>query len=280
MTPPFINPAPMISPVLLGGLSGYVVVHDAIKGDYPVIECARSLIPVCDEVLIADADSTDGTLQMLTRFAAMEPKVRVVSIPWPKLPTYEEYKADAPRPMNDNKFWPILLNTVRPMLRYQSQIHLDADEILFPCAYDEVRRAVADGSVRYLERLNFWQDAHHRCPEGWVCGTYVAKLGPSTLWCPSDEHWPDGEPEMRQRATKHESLKVGHYGFLRKQDGFYAKSKVMQPAVVGNYDARLEEAERTGRNWWELSTFPAELVPYDGGHPDTIILWLNERGRL
>lgn len=270
----------MLSPVLLTGLSGYVVVHDAIKGDYPVVECIRSLLPVCDEVVAASADSTDGTLEMLTKLAATEPKVRVVNIPWPRLPTYEEFKADVPRPTNDNKFWPKLINVVRPMLRYQNSIHLDADEILFPCAHEEVRRAAETGTVRYLQRLNFWRDARSMVPDGWVCGTFVAKVGPSTLWMPSDEHWPDVEPEMRQRATKHSSLLVGHYGFIRKQDGFFAKSRVMQTAVVGNYDERLEEAERTGQNWWEVSNFPAELVPYEGTHPDVIIPWLTERGRL
>ncbi len=265
---------------LLTGLSGYCIVHDAIKGDYPVLECARSLLPICNEVVIADAASSDGTLEMLTRFAATDPKIRVVSIDWPKLPTYSEWKADSPRPPNDNHFWPKLINVARAMLRYQWQIHLDADEILFPCAFDEIRRCMDEGGVRWVKRLNFWRDAQSMVPPGWVCGDYVARVGPTELWMPSDEHHPDGEPEMRLRATKHPDLLVGHYGFLRKDDGFYAKSKVMQPAVAGNYDSRLEEAERTGAPWWTVSTFPGGLVPYDGPHPAVIQQWLRERGRL
>jgi glycosyltransferase involved in cell wall biosynthesis len=265
---------------LLTGLSGYIIVRDAIKGDYPVVEAARSLLPICNEVLICDCESSDGTLETLTRFAATDVKIRIVTMPWPKLPTYEEWKSDAPRPPNDNHFWPKLINEVRPLLRYQYQLHLDADEVLFPCAHEEVQRCMDEKGVRYLKRLNFWQDASHMVPDGWVCGTYVAKLGPTELWMPSDEHHPEKEPEMRVRATKHDSLLIGHYGFIRKQDGFFAKSKTMQPAVIGNYDSRLEQAEKTGQNWWEVSTFPAALVPYEGEHPEVILPWLRERGRL
>lgn len=264
---------------LLPGLSAYVIVHNAIKGDYPVLECAESLLRA-DEVVLCDCDSTDGTLPMLVRWATTRPKVRVISVPWPKLPTYEEWKADTPRPLNDAMFWPKLINEVRPFLRYRHQLHLDADEVVFPGAWPEIHIAVESGTCRYLRRLNFWRDAHSLVPDGWVCGTYVAKLGPSELWMPSDEMHPEGEPEMRLRATKHDSLLIGHYGFLRRQDGFFEKSKILQTAIVGNYDSRLEEAERTGADWWTISNFPAELVPYEGRHPDCIMQFLNERGRL
>lgn len=269
-----------MSHALLTGLSGYLIVKDAIKGDYPVVEAARSLLPICNEVLIADCESDDGTLEMLTHFAATEVKVRVISIPWPLLPSYEQWKADVPRPANDHHFWPALINRVRPLLRYQFQIHLDADEVLFPCAFPEIIKCMDEGGCRWMKRLNFWRDAQSLVPPGWVCGDYVARLGPTALWMPSDEQHPEGEPEMRVKATKHESIVCGHYGFLRKDAAFYAKSKRMQPALAGTYDSRLEEAERTGAPWWTVSTFPGGLVPYTGTHPDVILPWLKERGRL
>jgi len=265
---------------LLTGLSGYLAVHNAIRGDYPVLEAASSLLPICDEVLIADCDSDDGTLAMLTKFAATDCKVRVISVPWPKLPTYEQWKSDSPRPPNDNWFWPKLINEVRPHLRYQFQLHLDADEVLFPCAWPQIVECMESRGARWFRRINFWQDAHHCVPEGWVCGTQVARLGLTELWMPSDEPHPEGEPPMRILAKHHPNLVIGHYGFLRKQEGFFVKSKVMQTAVIGDYDKRLEEAERTGRNWWELSTFPAELCRYEGEHPECIKKWLEERNRL
>lgn len=267
---------------LLTGLSGYIIVKDAIKCDYPVVEAARSLLPICNEVVLFNCDSTDGTLEMLSKFAAEDPKIRVVSIPWPKLPTHEEWKVDdKQRPQNDNHFWPKLINEARVHLRYQYQLHLDGDEVLFPCAFDEIRRCMDEGGVRYLQRLNFWPPTSKMLvPDGWVCGTYVAKLGPTSLWMPSDEHHVDGEPEMRLRATKYPSLLIGHYGFLRKAECFFTKSKVAQVAIHGDYDKRLTEAEEKNIDWWVLGTFPADLVPYEGTHPDCITAWLKERNRL
>lgn len=265
---------------LLPGLSGYAVIRNAIRGDYPIEICLRSMLPICDEVVVADCFSDDGTFEMLTALAAREPKIRVIQIEWPKLPTHEQWVSDAPRPMNDNCFWPKLINVARPYLRYAHQLHLDGDEFVFPCAHEEIRKCVADGSARYLKRVNWWKDAAHIIPDGWVCGTYVARVGPTELWMPSDEPHPEGEPEMKVRATKHPSLLIGHLGFLRKQDGFFAKSKVMQVAVAGNYDDRLKAAEASGQNWWELSNFPAPLEKYDGEIPAIALPWLAERGRL
>ena len=263
---------------LLPGLSGYAIVHNAIEGDYCVQEAITSLLPVCDEVVVADCESNDGTLDALNARASQEPKLRVVKAPWPKVATYDQWKTDAKdRPINDNWFWPKLINVVRPHLRHAQQIHLDADEVLFPCAREEVQKCVFQNGCRYFRRLNFWRDPQTLVPDGWVCGTNVARQGPTELWMPSDECHPEGEPEMRVRAVKHPDLLIGHYGFLRTQPGFFAKSKMMQLAVHGTYDARLEEAERTGRPWHELGTFPAELVPYSGQHPDFMIPWLRNR---
>lgn len=266
--------------VLQKGLSGFTAVHNAIRGDYCVIECAKSMLTICDEVVVADCDSDDGTLQMLTKFASENPKVRIISIPWPSLPTYAQWKVDAPRPMNDNKFWPKLLNVVRLQLRYDWMLTMDADEVLMEYAQQPILDSVAAKEIRWMERINLWIDAKHQAPPGWVCGTFLARLGPTTLWMPSDEHWPDGEPEMRLKASKHPHIVCGHYGFLRKQDGFYAKSRVMQPAVAGTYDSRLEEAQAKGIDWWVLGTFPADILPYDGPHNPIILPWLRERGRI
>lgn len=265
---------------LLPGLSCFAVIRNAISGDYPISLCVQSMLPVADEVLVADCGSTDGTLELLTALAATDSRIRVITIPWPELPTFDQWQADAPRPANDHHFWPKLINVARLHLRHRAMLHLDGDEILLPGCYDEVRRAVKDGSCRWMRRINFWQDIRHQVPEGHVCGTYVARLGPTDLWMPSDEQHPEGEPEMRLRAVKHPDLLIGHLGFLRRQEGFFFKSKTMQPAVAGTYDSRLIEAEATDVPWYELSTFNAPLDSYDGPIPEIAREWLVQRGRI
>jgi hypothetical protein len=43
-------------------ISGFTFVRNAIKYDYPIVEAVRSILPLCDEVVVAVGDSDDDTL--------------------------------------------------------------------------------------------------------------------------------------------------------------------------------------------------------------------------
>ena len=46
-------------------LSGYATTFNCVKQNYPFVECIESLLGFCDEVVVVDAGSTDGTLEHL-----------------------------------------------------------------------------------------------------------------------------------------------------------------------------------------------------------------------
>lgn len=278
----------LVKAPLKRGLSGYVPVRNGNKMDYCWQLAVQSMLPVCDEVVICVAltkeelerenrsredpslpEGDDGTLREAEVWILREPKIRVVTYEWTN-------------PKGDVWMMMKWLNYTRTLLHYDMQITLDADEVIHPDAYPEIRRAVAEKTSRWFRRLNFWQDARHLVPDGQVCGMNVARLGPTEYEMPSDnaEPHPGGEPLIRQKALYHPKLLIFHLGFLRKQPAFFEKSRVMQQAVCGSYDKRLEEAERTGANWWEISKFNGALVPYNGTHPELVVPWLKERGRL
>lgn len=259
-------------------LSGYIPVRNGNSLDYAWQLAVESLLPICDEVVISDGESTDGTLQDALAWAEREPKLRVINFPWPVLPDPVAVAANLPGPPGDPFFLSKWLDYTRKQLRYGMQITLDADEVLHPEAYDEVKRCVNERGSRWITRFHFWKSPRFLVPDGWVAGRNVARLGPTELFMPSDNPYPDGEPEIRNRATFHDSLKIWHLGFLRKPKAFFAKSRVMHAAIANGFDPRLEEAERTGQPWYELSTFPAPLEPYDGPHPEIVKPWLRERG--
>jgi hypothetical protein len=264
------------------GLSGYVPIRDGIRLDYCFTEAIESLLPVCDEVIAIDSESADGTRYLLDHWSKHEPKLRVVSYPWPRLPTPEEVERDDPkRPPGDPRMLIAWLNYGRARCLYDRQITLDADEILDPASHPEIRRAVEDGIPRWFNRVNLWGDPFHEAPHGTVCGERVVRIAPTSMEMCSDEPRPEGEPEIRRLAIDGPQLTIFHMGFLRPQDAFLRKSRIMQAALHNCYDPRLRESERTGRSWTDASPFPEgyPILAFDGNRlPPLAKSWCRERG--
>ncbi len=58
---------------------GFSFVRNGVKFDYPFEEAIRSILPICDEFIVAVGNSEDDTL---ARVKAIDPKVRVVETVW------------------------------------------------------------------------------------------------------------------------------------------------------------------------------------------------------
>lgn len=61
-------------------VSGFTIVRNAIKYDYPVVESILSVLPVVDEMVVAVGDSEDETLQLIESIAS--PKIKIVHSVW------------------------------------------------------------------------------------------------------------------------------------------------------------------------------------------------------
>lgn len=61
-------------------VSGFTFVRNAIKYDYPIVEAIESILPLCDEVVVAVGDSDDGTLDLVRSVGS--PKVRILETVW------------------------------------------------------------------------------------------------------------------------------------------------------------------------------------------------------
>jgi hypothetical protein len=61
-------------------VSGFSMVRDAVRLHYPVAEAIRSILPLCDEFVIAVGRSQDGTVDRIR--ALNDPKVRILETEW------------------------------------------------------------------------------------------------------------------------------------------------------------------------------------------------------
>lgn len=246
------------------GISGYVCVRNATLLDYSIREAVCSLIPCCNEVVVADGQSEDNTREIVESIG--DSRVRIIEYPWP-------------HPKRDVHFLTNWLNWTRERLSYDYQVTLDADEIMAESAYPIIARLAEKGESGLFRRWNFWKDAQHLAPRNTVCGDFVARCGPTSLFACSDEPMPRHSPNLRTNAEHHEGLEIFHCGFLRDPEKFLAKSMAVQGMFFGQCDPRLLAFKDSGKDWREHDYFDSKpLERFNGIWPTVAMGWLESRG--
>lgn len=61
-------------------VSGFTFVRNAVKFDYPVVEAITSILPLCDEFIVAAGDSTDATKELIQSINS--PKIKIIDTVW------------------------------------------------------------------------------------------------------------------------------------------------------------------------------------------------------
>ena len=60
-------------------VTGFSFIKNAITYDYPIVEAITSILPICDEFVVAVGKSDDDTLQLIQN---IDPKVRIIETVW------------------------------------------------------------------------------------------------------------------------------------------------------------------------------------------------------
>ncbi|MCB9426758.1 MAG: glycosyltransferase family 2 protein [Flavobacteriales bacterium] len=61
-------------------IAGFTFIRNAIKNDYPIVEAINSILPICDEFVIAHGNSNDETLELLQKIDS--DKIRIIETTW------------------------------------------------------------------------------------------------------------------------------------------------------------------------------------------------------
>lgn len=249
-------------------LAGILCIRNGDRQDYSWREAGESLLGCCDELVICDCDSEDGTRQAIDAWAEREQRINRVNFPWTD-------------PCGDNMWYPTWINYARQHAKSTHCIYLDADEILHENSYAEVLKSAREVTSLICQRFNFWRDAQSLIPHGHCCGHEVIRCAPQTLWVPSDYPDPRANEVMAIAVTA--TVQIMHYGFLRKREAFFLKARSVHRIWngAGEFDSRLVSAEQEAMPWMEnhkVSEWVNDLVPFTGTHPEIIKPWLKERG--
>tara|TARA_R110001592_G_scaffold125325_3_gene335231 strand:- start:7775 stop:8641 length:867 start_codon:yes stop_codon:yes gene_type:complete len=59
---------------------GFTIIRNALKFDYPVVESITSILPICDEFIVAVGNSEDETLDLIKSINS--PKIKIIETTW------------------------------------------------------------------------------------------------------------------------------------------------------------------------------------------------------
>lgn len=60
-------------------VTGFTFIRNAVINDYPIVEAINSVLPICDEFIVAHGNSTDETLKLIQNIS---PKIKIINTIW------------------------------------------------------------------------------------------------------------------------------------------------------------------------------------------------------
>ncbi len=61
-------------------IAGFTFIRNAIENDYPIVEAITSILPICDEFIVAHGNSADATLALIQSINS--PKIKIINTVW------------------------------------------------------------------------------------------------------------------------------------------------------------------------------------------------------
>ena len=248
-------------------ISCFTILRDGNRLGYPYIESIRSVLPICDEFVVAVGDSDDGTLEALK--ALNEPKLRLIPTRW-----------------NENcRAHGFVLGQQKMIAQYNCTgdwaFYLESDEIVHEDDLDRLHGAMShyleDREVEALafDYHHFYGDAQHInvSPAAYrkaarILRNDIRAIAPDGLYWAviKDKTWHGSRNKRRTRYPRAAALNIPiyHYGNCRHARLLLAK------AEAGNQYWQHREAFNSV--YGDID--PQAIAPFEGKHPKLIREWL------
>lgn len=245
-------------------LGGIVFCIDPIKYDYSIKESIECLAELCDNVIVLDAGSEDGSIELLKSLESE--KVKLICLDrgqhWDKIRGREKLSF----------FQNMALEYLDTDYYYLQQ----ADECTSEDSFPAIREAMeSDHEAFMITRHNLWGDCNHILnvePDRQPCSTQVIRLAKTTY--PS---YDDGESVGCWNVCMDwvDKIIMYHYGFVRKKEVMKEKIINMQERVFEiDHDKKLDGMEVFDYRAWHDDN---SLAPMQATHPKFMQEWIKTR---
>jgi hypothetical protein len=239
-------------------VSGFTFLRNGTLLGYPFIQSIRSVLPICDEFVVAVGEGDDDTLERLQEMC--EPKLRIIQTRWNEKMqdrgyVYAQQKMIAH--FNCTGDW---------------AFYLEGDEVLherdLPTIHDAMKRHLDDKNV---EAIAF---------------DYLHFFG-SPDWIATSPGWYRRAPRIIRNSIRSYSPDGLFFVVMdRNKRGRYPRAALAGVPVyhyghVRSISAMREKNLRIGRYWGTNHSLfngyvidPQALTPFTGDHPEIVREWL------
>ncbi|HMA40421.1 MAG TPA: hypothetical protein VKP10_10105 [Gemmatimonadales bacterium] len=243
-------------------LSGFTIVRNAIKLDFPIVPAIRSVLEVCDEVVVNVGKSEDETRDLVA--GVNDPRVRIIDSEWDFTRKNEMLSQETLKAM--------------AACRGSWGIYIQADEVLHEdgarVLRDRTREWDGDARVEGLlvRYLHFyggfdtvatnrrWYRREVRC----------IRLGHDIRPYQGAQGFRVG-PEYRKIRARPTDAVMFHYGWARPARAIREKLEISKIIYPWSRERSAQEQERGYLEWLPL------LKPFTGAHPRAAQEWVRER---
>lgn len=255
-------------------LSGSLFVRNAIKLDYCVRESIASISELCDEVVVLDCQSDDGTTDMLLNYCRGLPNVKYM--------TNGDWRC-----ANDYTKLKILANACIRETRHPWHFMIQADEVLHENSFEWIREIIKYPSHKNtaygVRRFNLFGTMDRYISLGMPtkpCSDRPVRLARRHIMAGGDAESLVGAHPNYSYLDK---LFLFHYGYVRHDKQNVDKAVEMQSWFFGGngntarVDGRLLEMQKRGV--WEPEKLidPKWLDPLPLAHPKFSRVWVSDR---
>lgn len=243
-------------------LSGFTLVRNAVKLDFPIVPAIRSVLEVCDEVVVNVGKSEDETRDLVA--SVKDPRVRILDTEWDFTKKNIMLSIETQRAMD--------------ACRGSWGIYIQADEVLHERGAHILKQKVAEWDqdprvegllVKYLHfyggfdqiaTSRRWYRREVRC----------IRLGKDIRPYQGAQGFRVG-PSYRKIQARVTDAEMFHYGWARPAKAIKEKLEISKTIYPWGGNRFEKEQARGSLEWIPL------LKPFTGTHPAAARDWIAER---
>jgi hypothetical protein len=245
-------------------LSGFTLVRNAVKLDFPIVSAIRSVLEVCDEVVVNVGKSEDETRDLVA--SIRDPRVRILDTEWDFT----------------KKNLMLSIETQRAMdaCRGSWGIYIQADEVLHERGAGILKEKVAEwdgdpsvegllvkyqhfyGGFDQIATSRRWYRREVRC----------IRLGKDIRPYQGAQGFRVG-PTYRKIRARPTDAEMFHYGWARPARAIRQKLEISKTIYPWGKERLEEELKRNYLEWIPL------LRPFTGTHPRAVQDWIRPRAK-